>query len=572
MSTSAALASAAGVKTPAAGLGELDAARRGGLQPPRPEAYHELPGAIVEAVAPHTEADPSAILTQLLVACGAQIGRGAFFQVEATVHHPNQFCLLVGDSSKARKGSSLDCALAIMRQAIPDLHARIAAGLSSGEGLVWSVRDPQGQDPGAPDRRLLVIEPEFASVSKACSREASTLSPTLRCAWDGRPLQLLTRTSPARATDAHIAIIGHITAQELRRHASSIEIANGLLNRFVLCACRRVRLLPEGGQLDNLQRTGLRACSPPHSNRQPPPDASSSTPPHASCGGRCTRACPPLPTASPGSSPPAPKRTRSASHSSTRYSTANAQSTNSTSRPRSRYGATPALGPLGARPSHRRPARRTALHRARSPPRRTDPHPAARPLQHNLPAERIEQALSRWRHRPRQPAHVHRRATRRALDRRTPAGRLTTLPPPGPRCHTAPDGAGCHRAQRGEGSEATLTAPPPAPPPTRVRGGSNNTRRHPSTPTSFVTSCPSLIPNHSDAGMPKLRDAQHRAANVNAAVDPRSSQGRSSIATSSGVPPESKRSAPNRAAEIVNGSGGGPADPTRLTATSSACR
>jgi hypothetical protein len=50
-------------------------------------------------------------------------------------------------------------------------------------------------------------------------------------AWDGRPLALLTRTAPARATSAHISIIGHITQTELRRHTTTVEIANGFLNR-----------------------------------------------------------------------------------------------------------------------------------------------------------------------------------------------------------------------------------------------------------------------------------------------------------------------------------------------------
>ena len=68
------------------------------------------------------------------------------------------------------------------------ITARILTGLSSGEGLIWAVRDPNGQDAGVADRRLLVIEPEFVSVLKAVGREISTLSPTLRSAWDGRPL------------------------------------------------------------------------------------------------------------------------------------------------------------------------------------------------------------------------------------------------------------------------------------------------------------------------------------------------------------------------------------------------
>ena len=225
--------------------------------PPAPVVYHELLGEIVTRIAPHTEADPVAILTQLLVACGAAVGRGAFFQVEATRHHPHEFMLLVGDSSKARKGSSWDHVRRLLATVDPSIEPRILTGLSSGEGLIWAVRDPTAQDSGIKDQRLLVIEPEFASVLKAASREISTLSPTLRSAWDGRPLAILTRTAPARATLAHIAVIGHITQDELRRHITQVELANGYLNRILLIACRRQRLLPEGGHHDPLDGTGL---------------------------------------------------------------------------------------------------------------------------------------------------------------------------------------------------------------------------------------------------------------------------------------------------------------------------
>ncbi len=224
---------------------------------PAPAVYHELLGEIVTRIAPHTEADPVAILTQLLVSFGGAVGRGAWFTVEATRHSPNEFMLLVGDSSRARKGSSWDHVRRLIAAVDPSVEPRILTGLSSGEGLIWAVRDPTAQDPGHSDQRLLVIEPEFASVLKAASREISTLSPTLRSGWDGRPLAILTRTAPARATSAHIAVIGHITQHELRRHISQVELANGYLNRILLVACRRQRLLPEGGDPDPLAGTGL---------------------------------------------------------------------------------------------------------------------------------------------------------------------------------------------------------------------------------------------------------------------------------------------------------------------------
>ncbi|EQD47250.1 hypothetical protein B1B_12409 [mine drainage metagenome] len=208
------------------------------LLAPDPAVYQGMAGALVETIAPHTEADPVAILSQLLVAAGAVIGRGAYFCVEATRHHPGEFVVLVGDSAKARKGSSWDHVARLMARADPGFSSRVSAGLSSGEGLVWALRDARGTDPGATDPRLLVVEPEFASVLKACSREQNTLSPVLRSAWDGRPLALLTRTAPAAATAAHLCVVGHITTTELRHHATSLEVANGLLNRFCFIACR----------------------------------------------------------------------------------------------------------------------------------------------------------------------------------------------------------------------------------------------------------------------------------------------------------------------------------------------
>lgn len=225
--------------------------------PPDRAVYHGLAEQIIDQVAPHTEADPVAILAQLLVAFGAAVGRGAWFQVEATRHHANEFLVLVGDSAKARKGSSWDHVRRLLDDADPTLAARTLAGLSSGEGLIWAVRDPTDTDPGVCDRRLLVVEPEFASVLKTASRDISTLSPTLRSAWDGRPLAILTRSAPARASEAHVAVIGHITSAELQHHVTPIEVANGLLNRFLLIACRRVRLLPDGGHPDPLAGTGL---------------------------------------------------------------------------------------------------------------------------------------------------------------------------------------------------------------------------------------------------------------------------------------------------------------------------
>jgi len=83
------------------------------------------------------------------------IGRDAYFQVEATRHHPNEFVVLVGDSAIARKGSSFDHVARLLSHTDTAFTSRLTTGLSSGEGLIWAVRDPHGPDPGAQEPLVL---------------------------------------------------------------------------------------------------------------------------------------------------------------------------------------------------------------------------------------------------------------------------------------------------------------------------------------------------------------------------------------------------------------------------------
>lgn len=232
-----------------------------------PAAFLGLAGDIVRAIEPHSEADPIAILIQLLVAFGNVIGHRPHFVIEGTRHHLNLFTVLVGLSSRGRKGTALGRVLeAFPASAASWMKDRKQSGLSSGEGLIWAVRDPcervvKGKpvrEEGVEDKRLLVQEQEFGSVLKVMSREGNTLSATIRTAWDSGDLRTLTKNSPAVATSAHISIIGHITADELRRHLQSTEAGNGFGNRFLWTCVERSKCLPFGGTLDPSALAGLR--------------------------------------------------------------------------------------------------------------------------------------------------------------------------------------------------------------------------------------------------------------------------------------------------------------------------
>jgi hypothetical protein len=105
-------------------------------------------------------------------------------------------------------------------------------------------------DHGVPDKRLMVLEPEFAGALAVMERQGNILSRIIRDAWDRGNLATLTKNSPARATGAHLSIFGHITADELRERLDRISMLNGYANRFLWLLVRRGRVLPFGGALD----------------------------------------------------------------------------------------------------------------------------------------------------------------------------------------------------------------------------------------------------------------------------------------------------------------------------------
>lgn len=233
-------------------------------------AFHGLAGEIVKKIEPHTEADPAALLIHFLVSFGNIIERKAHFYAGGQRHYANLFAALVGNSAKGRKGTASANINFVFGQVTPDwLNERQQSGMSSGEGLIWAVRDKITQqqpirqrgevtgyqdveiDPGITDKRLMVVEGELGQPLKVLGREGNTLSPIIRKAWDSDgKLQSLTKNSPAKATGAHISIIGHITLTELRQLlAGTSELFNGWANRFLWVYTRRRKLLPDGGQL-----------------------------------------------------------------------------------------------------------------------------------------------------------------------------------------------------------------------------------------------------------------------------------------------------------------------------------
>jgi hypothetical protein len=229
------------------------------------EAFIGPAGELVETISPYSEGDPVAALIHLLVATGNLVGPGPRARVQHDAHPARLFAALVGPTAKGRKGLSWSAPRHVLSMVDSEWASRrIASGLSSGEGLIHHVRDARVErqpvrkggrvieyqdvtvDHGEVDKRLFAFEPELASLFKRMAGESNSLSPVLRNAWDDHPLSTLTKNSPLRATGAHVSLIGHVTAEELRLHLTEVERANGFGNRWLYLLVGRAKILPDG--------------------------------------------------------------------------------------------------------------------------------------------------------------------------------------------------------------------------------------------------------------------------------------------------------------------------------------
>ena len=224
------------------------------------DAMFGLPGSVVRKIEPHTETHPAALLLQLLIGFGNLVGRKPFLLTERDHQHTNLFGVIVGESSRGRKGTSWGHIRFLLEQADAGWEQKnITSGLASGEGVITELKDAEeGEETPPKDKRLLLMESEFGSVLRVMQREGSTVSALIRNAWDTGTLRNLANKNrdksgkALRATDTHVSLIGHITKAELSKLLDENDSSNGFANRFLWVHSSRTKLLPDGGEIQSV--------------------------------------------------------------------------------------------------------------------------------------------------------------------------------------------------------------------------------------------------------------------------------------------------------------------------------
>lgn len=219
---------------------------------PDPACLHGLIGEVAIAGSTETEANAYAIAANFMAYMSTAVGRGPFMTIGNTWHHCRLFTLHVGRSGRGRKGdavalvSRIDKALRTCDEYIaPHVHR---GGLSSREGLIYLIHDgyTEGKKEIEPihDKRLWVVESEFANVLAQGKRDGNTLSPALRDCWDGVSLKPATKSNHLAVTDPHVNVSAAITPGELLSLMATRDLTNGFANRFLPIWAERTKIIP----------------------------------------------------------------------------------------------------------------------------------------------------------------------------------------------------------------------------------------------------------------------------------------------------------------------------------------
>jgi hypothetical protein len=219
---------------------------------PDPVCLYGLVGDVAKAGSEGTEANPYAIAANFMAYLSCAIGRGPYLPIGNTWHHARLYVLHIGRSGRGRKGDAvslvnrLDTALRQLREAAaPPIHR---GGLSSREGLVSLFHDGYKtgklEIPAIQDKRLWVVESEFANVLHQGRREGNTLSAALRDCWDGVCLKPATKSNRLYASHPHLCLSGAISPSELLALMRARELTNGFANRFLMIWAEREKIVP----------------------------------------------------------------------------------------------------------------------------------------------------------------------------------------------------------------------------------------------------------------------------------------------------------------------------------------
>lgn len=202
------------------------------------EAYYGILGQIIKFLSGKTEADDASLLLHAITVFGAMNMGTTTFKALGQGFKTNLYTAVVGPTYSGRKGTAWSLIESIFKKANPEwFKVHTMSGLNTGAGLLNTLK-------ALNEFNCLIIEEEYHRLATASGIKENPLSSILRCAYDGRSLQNMTKEDPIRIPYSNISLIVHSTPFELKLLLRPVDLANGLANRFIWIYSERQCLIP----------------------------------------------------------------------------------------------------------------------------------------------------------------------------------------------------------------------------------------------------------------------------------------------------------------------------------------
>jgi len=214
--------------------------------------FYGLLGDLLRVAMPHTEADSTAVASQLIAATANMIGRGPYFKDDTANHYLGTNVAIVATSCLDRKTTALCVALKILRGIDPRWEEDCQVDhLWSGEDVITGVR---GQTHSGSKRarskvsnvqgtRLFIVDSEFARTLAAMRRPDDSISPVLRRLWNKGSVRTMVDEKPVKITDAHVGVVGHFNLGGGIPNLKLDAKRDGILGQFLWFFVRRSKSL-----------------------------------------------------------------------------------------------------------------------------------------------------------------------------------------------------------------------------------------------------------------------------------------------------------------------------------------
>lgn len=213
------------------GSGEGTTSERSQFPAPPPEVYHGWFGGYLELVSETTEAPDQFHLASALTIVGAYAGRRVYTKLASGRVFPNNYTVLVGNSSESKKDTAISRAWDMVldpewvrtRTNLPYVERN---GVASAESFVKGLSTYSN---------VVIRMSEFSEVlSNARRKGTSTILTMLMKAWDTPPqLSNDSLTNPAQALNPYVSLLAGTQPDVLAADMIETDISSGFANRIM---------------------------------------------------------------------------------------------------------------------------------------------------------------------------------------------------------------------------------------------------------------------------------------------------------------------------------------------------